>query len=104
MTDTINRQKVETIPLTEDLLKLRNYMLKEMKNESVSLLKEPCAENWTRLAKLTLCRLILFNKRRRAEVKDLKLEEFETRPNWQDEHRGEFKMALTTSARMLSER
>ena len=104
MTDTINRQKVKTIHLTEDLLKLRNYMLMEMKNESASLQKEPCAENWTRLAKLTLCRLILFNKRRRAEVKDLKLEEFETRPNWQDEHRGEFKMALTTSASMLSER
>ena len=104
MTNTINRQKVKTIPLTEDLQKLRNYILISMQNESASLEKKPCSITWARLARLTLCRLILFNKRRRAEVKDLKLAEYETRPNWKKEQQGEFRMALSTSARMLAER
>lgn len=104
MTNTINRQKVKTIPLTEDLQKLRTFVLSSMHEASTSLQKNGTSESWSRLAKLTLCRLILFNKRRRAEVKDLKLGEFETRPNWQEEQSGEFKMALSTSDKLLAER
>lgn len=103
MTNTINRQKVKTIPLTEYLQLLRSYILKSMTIAVKSLQKISCAEVWTRLAKLTLCRLIIFNKRR-AEVKDLKVTEFESLPNWQQEQRGEFEMALSTSDRMLAQR
>lgn len=104
MTNTINRQKVKTIPLTEDLQLLRSYILKSMRITMESLHKICRAEDWTRLAKLTLCRLILFNKRRRSEVKDLKVTEFKFRPNWQQEQRGEFEMALSTSDRLLAQR
>ena len=104
MTTTINRQKVKTIPLTENLLTLKSYISESMVNAADALMKIPTAAVWTRLAKLTLCRLILFNKRRRAEVKDLKLEDFQSRPDWQHEQRGEFEMALSTSDRIMAKR
>jgi len=104
MTNTINHQKVKTIPLTDDLKTLRSYIILSMGNAFESLEKISCAKVWLGLAKLTLCRLILSNKRRRAEVKYLKVKVFESRPKWQHEHGGEFEMALSTSDRMLAKR
>ena len=46
------------------------------------LTRNPHTATWTRLAKLTMTRLIMFNKRRRAEVKDLTVKQYMERPNW----------------------
>jgi hypothetical protein len=102
--NTIQRQKIKTIPLTEDLRQLREHIMTSMTHTSTMLLQTLKAEVWTKLAKLTLCRLILFNGRRRAEVKDLKVDQYQTRPDWKKEQQGEFDMALTLQSRLLAER
>lgn len=98
------RQEIKTIPLTEDLQRLRTYTTSKMEEMSASLklTKDPAA--WTQLAKLTMCRLIMFNKRRRAEVKDLKVADYLSRPDWTDHQNGEFDLALSASSRMLAKR
>ena len=104
MSNTLRRQKPKTIPLTEDLQKINNHISTEMEKTLSSLRDSSSSQMWTKLAKLTLCRLILFNKRRRAEVKDLKVQDYQSRPNWQKEQRGEFEMSLSVSDKMLAKR
>lgn len=102
--NTLKRNKVKTIPLTEDLKLLREYIMLHMKESSELLKKNKLPSDWLQLAKLTMCRLILFNKRRRAEVKDLKVKDYESRPDWKEQQKGEFEMALTPADKLLSER
>ncbi len=52
------------LPVTEDLLAIRNYNLKEIALLTEKVEKSPTTENWKELAELTLTRLIMFNKRR----------------------------------------
>lgn len=75
-----------------------------METSSIALTKTRLSCHWTDLAQLTMCRLILFNKRRRAEVKDLKVCEYLKRPNWKDEDNGEFGLALSEVDRLLADR
>lgn len=88
MTNTIKRQTIKTIPLTGYLQEINQYIQSGIVNASLSVKESPTSKSWTRLAKLTLCRLIMFNKRRSAEVKDLKVKNYLVRPNWQEEQRG----------------
>ena len=48
--------------------------------------------------------VLLFNKRRRAEVKDLKVKQYLERPDWQKETSGEMKLALSPTAQILANR
>jgi len=103
--NTVRRSKVQTIPITEDLVCLRTYILESSKKLLLKLRKSPpCPEDWTQMAKLTMSRLILFNKRRRAEVKDLKVKEYLQRPDWKEDSNGEMAMALSPTDRLLAKR
>jgi hypothetical protein len=75
-----------------------------MREASSFLKKQESVEDWIKLAKLTLCRLIVFNKRRPAEVKDLKVDDYENRPKWKEEQRGEFAMTLSAADKLLADR
>ena len=57
-----------------------------------------------KLGQLTMCRLIMFNKRRRAEIKDLKLEDDNNRPKWNQDVNQEIKMALSETDALLGNR
>ena len=98
------RQKIATIPITEDLKTLRQFLLADMTDTATRLEMFKLKSDWTWLAKLTLSRLILFNKRRRAEVKDLKVDEYLGRPKWNDDENGEMQMALTKTDAVLAKR
>lgn len=98
------RQKIATIPITEDLKTLRNFILADMTDTATRVEKFKLKSDWTWLAKLTLSRLILFNKRRRAEVKDLKVADYLGRPKWNDDESGEMQMALTKTDAVLAKR
>jgi len=76
------RLHLHPIPLTEDLLTVRNYVSNAMVECQSQLTRNPHTATWTRLAKLTMTRLIMFNKRRRAEVKDMTVKQYMERPNW----------------------
>lgn len=93
------------IPLTEDLVCLRTYIMSQMQSKMQALLnpyKSPV--DWSELAKHTMSRLILFNKRRRAEVKDLRVEQYEQRPAWSEDLNGEMEMALSPTDKLLTKR
>jgi hypothetical protein len=99
----LNASRSSAIPLTEDLHKLLN-IASSMKSVMESVRCTPTPENWTRLAKLTLARLILFNKRRRGEAKDLKVKEYLERPDWNKDASGEMEMALLPVNKLLARR
>ena len=65
--------KSEKLPDTEDLVKLRTYIEKE--TADICKVSAPSQEEIIRLQKLTLVRIVLFNKRRISEVQDIKVKD-----------------------------
>jgi len=98
------RSKINPIPLMQDLQLFREYLLRNIHTTSAELQAHHRPEDWVFLAKLVLSRLILFNKRRRSEVRELKVEEYLARPNWNDDDGGEMDLALSRTDRLLAER
>jgi len=99
------RMKLAVLPVTEDLQLFRNYLVKNIAEFS-GLLKRPSAKpaDWVFLAKCVMCRLILFNKRRRAEVRELKVQEYIERPQWNNAAAGEMALALSPVDQLLARR
>jgi len=98
------RTRPKTIPLTEDLVKLRNYVLNEMKKAFEQLRVTKDVDDWVTLAKLTIVRLLTFNKRRTAEVTSLKVVEYLKRPKWHKDVRGELAHVLTPQEQSVAQR
>jgi len=98
------REKTASIPLTEDLQLLRSHIVQNIKQLMMKLQKAATPHNWTWLAKFVMSRLILFNKRRPAEVKDLKVMQYVDRPDWNSEDGDEMELALSPVDRMLAKR
>ncbi|KAJ8302560.1 hypothetical protein KUTeg_018956 [Tegillarca granosa] len=65
------------IPLTEDLLKCTDYLIKEV--AECLKVKSPTYDQYVKLAKLLIVRITLFNKRRIFEVDELRIQDFEKR-------------------------
>ncbi|KAJ8317221.1 hypothetical protein KUTeg_005125, partial [Tegillarca granosa] len=65
------------IPLTEDLLKCTDYLIKEI--AECLKVKSPTYDQYVKLAKLLIVRITLFNKRRIFEVDELRIQDFEKR-------------------------
>jgi hypothetical protein len=98
------RLRTPVIPITEDLVKLRSHVIVQMNNLLHSVASSHQPPDWLSLAKFTMSRLILFNKRRRAEVRDLKVEEYIHRPQWHQQAAGEMELALSATDRLLAKR
>lgn len=73
------KSAADLLPITSDLVKLGNYLDKEIK-----VAKEHVNTNYSRLASLTLARIILFNKRRSGEAAKMTLNNYASRPKWDD--------------------
>ena len=56
--------KPQMLPVTNDLLVLRNFLTEKITALTAEVQKNAMKENWRRLAVLALARLIIFNKRR----------------------------------------
>lgn len=52
------------LPLTDDLLLLRKYLIDQIETVTKKVESQPNKENWRELAVVTLARMIIFNKRR----------------------------------------
>ncbi len=98
------RSKVPLIPVTEDLQLFRKYVMANMRELTDKLMKRPRPQDWLSLAKFTMSRLILFNKRRRGEVRELKVDEYLARPKWSDDNSGEMALALSPVDRLMAQR
>lgn len=71
--------KKEMIPLTEDVIKLQNY-LKSMEENAREKLKEvPDPNAYSLLSETTLSQIILYNRRRQGEAAKMLLETYESK-------------------------
>jgi hypothetical protein len=98
------RTKMPAIPLTEDLQTFRKFLIKGIQQHSDRVKRSRRPQDWIELAKFVMTRLILFNKRRRAEVRELRVDEYLARPKWDDEQGGEMMAALRPVDRQLAKR
>ena len=100
----LKRNTVQTIPITEDLTILLKHLKAKMMCLTKTLKQSPNSGDWSDLAVFTLCRLILYNKRRRAEVKDLQIKDYIERPDWKLEGGQEFENSLSATDKIMYER
>eukprot|EP00794_Sanderia_malayensis_P021033 gene21033-23086_t len=77
-------KKSPHMPKTEDLIKLRDHLLREIPLATKALLSEPILTHWRRLAELTVARILLFNKRRGNKGSKMEISQFTERPKWLD--------------------
>ncbi|CAH1163346.1 unnamed protein product, partial [Phaedon cochleariae] len=93
---------VDLLPITGDLIKLSKFlefMIGETKND---MKREKSFQNWSKLASLTLSRIILFNKRRSGEAARMRVENYTNRPAWQSQSVAEMRESLTEFENQLA--
>ncbi|XP_061583863.1 uncharacterized protein LOC133448900 isoform X2 [Cololabis saira] len=73
--------KPSTLPFTEDVQILHQYLQKSAESAFCSLKKEATTQNYGQLAKVTLAQIIVFNRRRDGEVSKMRLKGFHKRDN-----------------------
>ncbi|XP_039544399.1 uncharacterized protein LOC120490938 isoform X1 [Pimephales promelas] len=76
---TLNEAKwnsPELLPFTEDVKKLHIHLSNETRLYQEKLKLEKIQKNWSQLAQITLCEVILFNRRRAGEVSKMRLNSY----------------------------
>ncbi|XP_053301945.1 uncharacterized protein LOC128460698 isoform X3 [Pleuronectes platessa] len=71
--------KPSTLPFTEDVQMLHQFLQKSAESAFSKLKEEATAQNYGRLANATLSQIIVFNRRRAGEVSKMRLKSFEQR-------------------------
>ncbi|XP_068679266.1 uncharacterized protein [Montipora foliosa] len=97
------QNKIEYLPLAEDLSLLRKHLDLKIVALSKVLTETKKVESWNKLAKATLAKIIIFNKRRSGETATLEIEQFQRRPDW-SKCSSSLKESLTPLERRLCER
>lgn len=69
----------QLLPFTEDVKNMHMYLDKCRQEYQSRLKNDPNKKNWSKLAGLTLCEVILFNRRREGEVSKMPLSAFTLR-------------------------
>ena len=92
------------VPLTSDLLLLRNHLLKEIGSAIESLTREASLGSWRMLCEATAARIIIFNKRRANEPTKLLIKDFLDRPKWESTRIEEVKQSLQPLEQELCKR
>ncbi|CAI5686492.1 unnamed protein product [Oreochromis niloticus] len=69
----------QLLPFTEDVKTMHMYLDRYRKEYQTRLASDPNKKNWSMLANLTLCEVILFNRRREGEVSKMPLTAFTLR-------------------------
>ena len=96
--------KIEILPLAEDLEKLRRSLLSKISSSTQVLAEQPQLEAWSHLAQATLARLVIFNKRRGGEASKMLSESYLHRPDWKQVNNPEIVASLSGFERELSRR
>lgn len=96
--------KVQLLPLADDLDKLRKFVLVKMSSGVQLLEEQPQLQAWSDLAQATLARLVIFNKRRAGEASKMLLNSYLSRPDWTKVNNPEIMSALSSFERELSRR
>ena len=89
-------QKVEVLPLTEDLLVVRRHTSERMRELSIQLTNSPSnTQAWRELAETTVTRIVILNRRRSTEGAKLTIEQYQNRPKWSQHSLSEIQDTLT---------
>ncbi|XP_060083514.1 uncharacterized protein LOC132562769 [Ylistrum balloti] len=92
------------LPLTEDVIKLRRYLLDEQQRLIPQLRSAPSVSVWRTLAQVALTRVTVFNKRRGGETGQILLETYQNRINWNEAGNAEVLGTLQPLEKKLLER
>lgn len=76
--------KPTALPVTSDLVLLKNHLDSEISSLTAQMEKCPNPSIWGKLAEVVLVRVILFNKRRGSEVAKLLASTYKNRPKWKE--------------------
>ena len=96
--------KIKLLPVTDDLLKLREFLKNQIPKLTEELKGSPSLETWRSLAELAGIRLTIFNRRRGNEVFNLLLKRFKERKTYQANELEEIKKSLTPLEKRLMNR
>ena len=74
--------KAEQLPVTEDLLKLKSYLIDDMVLMMQRIDAGAEVQDWRQLAEDTVARILIFNKKRCNEAAKLTCQLYLNRPDW----------------------
>jgi hypothetical protein len=101
----IKRQnQPEQLPLTEDLLKLKDFLDRNISCTTLTVSEKYSYDRWRYLLELTLASVVIFNKRRGGEASKMLLTAYVNRPDWTQRGSGEIIKSLTDIERKLLKR
>ena len=95
---------MQLLPLTEDLLKVREYLHISIPNALKALRENATLENWRALAELIGIRMTIFKRGRANEVFGLLITRFLNRRKWKKAEMKDVKNFLTPLERRLMNR
>lgn len=91
-----NYNKVEVLPITEDLLVLRTHTVTRLKELTKELcIDETNGEAFRELEEVTVSRIVVINRRRSTEGAKLTIDQFRNRPKWNQNSLSEIQESLT---------
>ena len=100
--------KAEQLPLTDDLIRLKLYLLEDMARLSTRLdAAASCdidVQDWRQLAEDTETRVLVFNKKRCSEAAKLTVEGYQTKPDWSGSQLSDITNSLQPMERILCDR
>lgn len=95
-------KKAKLLPLTEDIIKLKNYTDKVSKESFEAWHKKKSAETLRLLIETTLVSLILYNRKRVGDIQYLDLDSFETQINESDVEQKDLLASLSEKEKILT--
>ena len=102
--DTNKFNKITLLPITSDVVKVKNFIQSKMPDVRKRLESNPNIDDWRFLAELVGTRLTFFNRRRGNEVYQLLIRKFESRNEIKNSQIAEIKETLTPLERHLMQR
>ena len=96
--------KIQLLPVTEDLLKLRSHVKLQILELTKQFSEEPKLEVWRALAECVGSRLTIFNRRRSNEVYQLLVSRYLNSDKWKAAEMPEIKDSLTALEKRLMDR
>ena len=96
--------KVQLLPLTNDLMSVRLFLQEHIAEETKNLNANPSIETWRCLAELSGIRITMFNRRRISEVFGMLMSRFLERSKWKKGELEEVKTSLTALEKQLMNR
>ena len=96
--------KDTVLPVTSDLMKLNSLINERICKATQDISVFPSEENYFKLAKVTLCKIIVFNKRRSGEVSRISVADYLKRPDWSSKQNEEICKSMSELEKKLADR